>query len=119
MYCSEKGNRKALIVALLTITSDYSSESTIFVRYKHISLSMQVLLEYSLVLMNNNGDVTFGHFRTCPFGCRHVGGQKCFAVIERNVLNVSLFINTSDCSNKTCMEKFMCLYLTIMVVSLE
>ena len=37
--------RKALIVSLLTNTSDYSSETTIFVRCKHINLSMQVLLE--------------------------------------------------------------------------
>ena len=37
--------RKALIVSLLTNASDYSSETTIFVRYKHIDLSMQVLLE--------------------------------------------------------------------------
>ena len=37
--------RKALIISLLTNTSDYSSETTIFVRYKHIDLSMQVLLE--------------------------------------------------------------------------
>ena len=37
--------RKALIVSLFTNASDYSSETTIFVRYKHIDLSMQVLLE--------------------------------------------------------------------------
>ena len=37
--------RKALIVSLLTNGSDYSSETTIFVRYKHIDLSMQDLLE--------------------------------------------------------------------------
>ena len=36
--------RKALIVSLLTDESDYSSETTTFVRYKHIDLSMQVLL---------------------------------------------------------------------------
>ena len=33
--------RKALIVSLLTNASDYSSETTISVRYKHIELSMQ------------------------------------------------------------------------------
>ena len=58
-----------------------------------------------------------------PFG-RHAmlhdaGGQKCIAVIERKALNVSLFTNASDYSNKTCMERSMCLYLTNMVVSLE
>ena len=66
-----------------------------------------------------HGDVTFGHFHIRPFGRRHVGGQKCFAVIERKALNVLLIINTSDYSNKTCMERFMCLYLTNMVVLLE
>ena len=44
-----------------------------------------------------------------------------FAVIERTALNVSLFTNASDYSNKTCMDRCMCLYLTNMVdlVSLE
>ena len=51
--------RKTLIVSLFTNASDYSSETTIFVRYKHIDLSVQVLLEYSLVLMNND---TFSAF---------------------------------------------------------
>ena len=37
--------RKTLIVSLLTNASDYSNKTTIFVRYKHIDLSMQVLLE--------------------------------------------------------------------------
>ena len=37
--------RKALIVSFVTNASDYSSETTIFVRYKHIDLFMQVLLE--------------------------------------------------------------------------
>ena len=37
--------RKALIVSLLTNASDYSNKTTIFVRYKHIDLAMQVLLE--------------------------------------------------------------------------
>ena len=55
----------------------------------------------------------------CPFGRHHVGGQKCIAVIERKVLNVSLFTNASDYSNRTCMERSMCLYLTSIVVSLE
>ena len=36
--------RKALIVSLFTNASDYSSETTLFVRYKHIDLFMQVLL---------------------------------------------------------------------------
>ena len=61
----------------------------------------------------------FGHFRIRPFGCRHVGGQKCIVVIERKALNISLFTNVSDYSNKTCMEMSMCLYLTNIVVSLE
>ena len=43
--CIMEIERKALIVSLLTNASDYSSETTIFVRYKHIDLSMQVLLE--------------------------------------------------------------------------
>ena len=46
-------------------------------------------------------------------------GHKCIAVIERKTLNVSLFTNTSDYSNKTCMERSMCLYLTSIVVLLE
>ena len=37
--------RKALIISLLTNASDYSSKTTIFVRYKHIDLSMQDVLE--------------------------------------------------------------------------
>ena len=37
--------RKAQIVSLLTNVSDYSSETTKVIRYKHIDLSMQVLLE--------------------------------------------------------------------------
>ena len=61
----------------------------------------------------------FGHFCIHPFGCCHVGGQKCIAVIERKALNVSLFTNASDYSNKTCMERSMCLYLTNIVVLLE
>ena len=61
----------------------------------------------------------FGHFHIRPFGRRHVGGQKCIAVIERKALNVSLFTNASDYSNKTCIERSMCLYLTNIVVSLE
>ena len=43
--CIAVTERKALIVSLLTITNDCSSKTTIFVRYKHINLSMQVLLE--------------------------------------------------------------------------
>ena len=43
----------------------------------------------------------FGQFRIRPFGRRHVGGQKCIVVIERKALNVSLFTNASDYSNKT------------------
>ena len=43
--CIAMIERKALIVLLFTNASDYSSETTIFVRYKHIDLSMQVLLE--------------------------------------------------------------------------
>ena len=46
-------------------------------------------------------DVTFGHFRIRPFGRRHVGGQKCIAVIEKKALIVSLFTNTSDYSSET------------------
>ena len=61
----------------------------------------------------------FWHFRIRPFGRRHVGGQKCIAVIEKKALNVSLFTNASDYSNKTCMDRSMCLYLTNIVVSLE
>ena len=34
------------------------------------------------------------------------GGQKCIAVIERKVLIVLLFANTSDYSNKTCMYRY-------------
>ena len=45
-----------------------------------------------------HGDVTFRHFHIRPFGCRHVGDQKCIAVIERNALIVSLFTNTSGYS---------------------
>ena len=37
--------RKVLIISLFTNASDNSSETTIFVRYKHIDLSVQVLLE--------------------------------------------------------------------------
>ena len=37
--------RKVLIVSLLTNASDYSNKTTIFVRYMHIDLSMQVLLK--------------------------------------------------------------------------
>ena len=59
----------------------------------------------------------FGHFRIRPFGL--LGGQKYIAVIERKVLNVSLFTNASDYPNKTCKERSMCLYLTDIVVSLE
>ena len=44
--CTVVIERKAPIGLLLTNASDYSSETTIFVRYKHIDLSMQVLLEY-------------------------------------------------------------------------
>ena len=61
----------------------------------------------------------FGQFRIRPFGRRHVWSHKCIAVIERKTLNVSLFTNTSDYSNKTCMERSMCLYLTNIVVLLE
>ena len=68
-------------------------------------------------------DITFGHFRIRPFGHRAMlcdaGGQKCIAVIERKALNLSLFTNASDYSNKTCTERSMCLYLTNMVVLLE
>ena len=64
-------------------------------------------------------DGTFGYFRIRPFSLCHVGGQKCIAVIERKALNVSLFTNASDYSNKTCMKRSMCLYLTNIVVSLE
>ena len=68
-------------------------------------------------------DVTFGHFRIRLFGRRAMlcdaGGQKCIAVIERKALNISLFTNASDYSNKTCTERSMCLYLTNMIVSLE
>ena len=53
-----------------------------------------------------------GHFRNRPFGSRHVGGQKCIVMIERKALNVTLFTNASDYSNKTCMDRFACLYLT-------
>ena len=53
-----------------------------------------------------------GHFHIRPFGCRHVGGQKCIVVIERKALNVSLLTNASDYSNKTCMDRSACLYLT-------
>ena len=38
--CTAVIERKALIVSLFTNTSDYSSETTIFVRYKHIDLSL-------------------------------------------------------------------------------
>ena len=48
-----------------------------------------------------HGDVTFGYFRICPFGCRLAGGQKCIAVIERKALIVSLLTNASDYSIKT------------------
>ena len=58
----------------------------------------------------------FGHFRICPFGCCHAGGHKCIVVIERKTLNVLLFTNASDYSNKTCMKRSMCLYLTNIVV---
>ena len=46
-------------------------------------------------------------------------GSECVAVIQRKALNVSLFTNPSDYSNKTCMERSMCLYLTNMVVLQE
>ena len=48
-----------------------------------------------------HSDVTFGHFSICPFGCRHVGGQKCIVVIERKALNISLFTNASNYSSET------------------
>ena len=41
------------------------------------------------------------------------------AMLVVKALNVSLFTNASDYSNKTCMERSMCLYLTNIVVSLE
>ena len=41
---------------------------------------------------------TWAHVRILPYGSRHFRGQKCIAVIERNV---SLFANASDYSNKT------------------
>ena len=37
--------RKALIISLLTNASDYSNKTTILVRYKHIDVTKQVLLE--------------------------------------------------------------------------
>ena len=45
LKCITVIKRKALLVSLFTNASDYSSETTKFVRYKHIDLSMQVLLE--------------------------------------------------------------------------
>ena len=73
------------------------------------------------MVIHRTCDVTshFGHFRIRPFGRRHVEGQKCIAVIERKAINVSLFTNASDYSNKACMERSMCLYLTNIAVSLE
>ena len=41
------------------------------------------------------------HVHILPYGGHLVGEQKCIAVIERRVLIVSLFANTSDHSNKT------------------
>ena len=86
--------------------------------------STHVLVENTLVQhkMANRPiacDVTFGHFCIRPFGRRHVGGQKGIAVMERKALIISLFTNASNYSNKTCMERFMCLHLTNIVVSLE
>ena len=48
-----------------------------------------------------HSDGIFEHFCICLFGCRHVGDQKCIAMIERKVLNVLLFTNASDYSSET------------------
>ena len=50
-----------------------------------------------------------GHVRILLYGSRHFEGQ---VVIERKVLIVSLFANASDYSNKTCIYRYMCWYLT-------
>ena len=47
----------------------------------------------------------FGHFCIHWFGRRH---QKCIAVIERKAVNVSLFTNAIDHSNKTCLDRSIC-----------
>ena len=56
------------------------------------------------------------HICICPYTSiwwSPCWGQKCIAVIERKVLLiVLLFANASDYSNKTCIYRFMCLYLT-------
>ena len=59
------------------------------------------------------------HVRILPCDGRHFEWQKCIAVIERNVLIVSLFANASDYFNKTCIYRSMCLYLTNIQVLLE
>ena len=51
-----------------------------------------------------------GHIRILLYGGHHFGGQKCIAVIERKVLIILLFTNTSDYSNKTC------IYMQIYVI---
>ena len=40
-------------------------------------------------------------------------GQKCIAVIERKVLIVLLFANTSDYLNKTCMYMYRYNYVLV------
>ena len=42
------------------------------------------------------------HVCILSYGGRHFEGQKCIAVIERNVVIVLLFANASDYSDKTC-----------------
>ena len=53
--------------------------------------------------------VTFVYVCVLSYGGCNSGGQKYIAVIEKKVLIVSLFANTSDCSNKTCIYRTMCL----------
>ena len=50
-----------------------------------------------------HSDVTI---RIVPYSGNHVEEQKCIAVIERRVLIVSLYANTSDYSNKTCIYMY-------------
>ena len=52
------------------------------------------------------------YIRILLYGGHHYEWQKCIAVIERKVLIVSFFGIASDYSNKTCIYRSMCLYLT-------
>ena len=67
----------------------------------HVNSTAGVLLPCQVNIDPLHSDITLEHFRTCPFGSRHVGDQKCIAVIERKTLIVSLLTNAGDYSSET------------------